>query len=86
VEKPKRGGLRTSVVASAVDSLIEEDFFKEFKNSSQVLDELKRRNIPSKLQSVNNALNRRVPKILERVKGEHGRWVYRKRASKSLSV
>lgn len=80
MEKPKRSGLRTSVVASAVDSLIEEDFFKEFKNSSQVLDELKRRNISSKPQSVINALNHRVPKILDRVKDEHGRWVYRKRA------
>jgi len=55
-------------------------FFDDWKNSSQVLEELKRKTVPvSGIQSVINALKRRVPKKLERIKNERGLWVYRKK-------
>jgi len=78
--KKKRGGPRTSVISPAIDELIEEGFFDDWKNSTQVLEELKRRTVPvSGIKPVINALNRRVPKKLDRIKDKQGRWVYRKK-------
>ena len=78
--KKRKGGPRSSVISSAIDDLIEEGFFDDWKNSSQVLEELKRKTVPvSGIQSVINALKRRVPKKLERIKNERGLWVYRKK-------
>ncbi|MCJ7573554.1 hypothetical protein MUO93_04745 [Candidatus Bathyarchaeota archaeon] len=39
----KRGGLRTSVISPAIDTLIKEGFLNEFKNALQVLGELRRK-------------------------------------------
>ena len=78
--KKKRGGPRTGVISPAIDELIEEGFFDDWKNSTQVLEELKRRTVPvSGIKPVINALNRRVPKKLDRIKDEQERWVYRKK-------
>jgi hypothetical protein len=50
-------------------------------NSSQVLEELRRKTVPvSDIDPVILALNRRVPKKLDRIKGKDERWVYRKKA------
>jgi len=69
--KKKRGGPRTGVRSPAIDGLIKEGFFDDWKNSTQVLEELKRKNVPvSGLQPVITALNRKVPKRLERIKDE----------------
>ena len=78
--KKRRGGPRTGVISPAIDGLIKEGFFDDWKNSTQVLEELKRKTVPvSGLQPVITALNRKVPKKLERIKDEQGRWVYRKK-------
>lgn len=78
--KKKRGELRISVISPAIDGLIKEGFFDDWKNSTQVLEELKRKTVPvSGLSPVITALNRKVPKKLERIKDEQGRWVYRKK-------
>ena len=78
--KKKRGGPRTGVISPAIDELIKEGFFDDWKNSTQVLEELKRRTVPvSGIKPVINALNRRVPKKLDRIKDEQERWVYRKK-------
>jgi len=78
--KKRRGGPRTSVISSAIDDLINKGFFDDFKNSAQVFEELKRRTVPvSSIQTVITALNRRVPKKLDRIQDSEGRWVYRKK-------
>ena len=38
--KKKRGGPRTGVISPAIDELIKEGFFDDWKNSTQVLGEL----------------------------------------------
>jgi len=79
-KEDKRGGVRTSVISPAIDELIKEGFFDDFKNSSEILKELRRKTVPvSSTQPVTMALNRRVPKKLDRIKDERGRWVYRKK-------
>lgn len=81
-KKGKRGGTRTDVVSPAIDELIKEGFLDDFKNSTQVLGELRRKTIPvSGVQPVIMALNRRVPKKLDRTKDKQGKWVYRKKQS-----
>lgn len=78
----KRGGTRTGVIAPGIDKLIEEGFFDNFKNSTEVLGELRRKTVPvSHVTPVIVALNRRVSKKLDRIRDEQGRWVYRKRQS-----
>lgn len=80
-EKPKkkRGGRRTGIISPAIDKLIKEGFFDNFKNSTQVLEELRRKTVPvSGIEPVITALNRKVPKKLDRIKDKEGRWVYRK--------
>ena len=53
---------------------------KVSKKTLRLLEELKRKTVPvSGIQSVINALKRRVPKKLERIKNERGLWVYRKK-------
>jgi len=81
VDKPsKTGGPRTGVIAPAIDRLIKEGFFDDFKSVAQALKELRRKTVPvSGLPPVNMALNRRVPKTLDRIKDKNGRWVYRKK-------
>jgi len=80
-KEDKRGGRRTSVVSPAIDELIKEGFFDDFKNSTEVLEELRRKAVPvSSTVPVNMALGRRVPKKLDRIKDTQGRWVYRKKA------
>lgn len=79
-KEERRGGPRTGVISPAIDKLIEEGFFNDFKNASEVLDELRRKTVPvSGIRPVIGALNRRVPKKLDRIKDEQGRWVYRKK-------
>jgi len=79
-KEEKRGGSRTAVISPAIDELIEEGFLDDFKRDHQVLEELKRKTIPvSGIKPVQNALNRRVPKILDRIKDKKGKWVYRKK-------
>ena len=81
-EKPqKRGGARTGVIAPAIDELVKEGFLTDFKTASQVLEELRRKTVPvSDVARVIMAMNRRVPKTLERIKDNQGRWVYRKKS------
>jgi hypothetical protein len=77
----KRGGARTSVISPAIDELAKDGFLSEFKTVSEVLEELRRKNVPvSDSRPVNLALNRRVPKTLDRIKDNQGRWVYRKKS------
>jgi hypothetical protein len=81
-EKPRRGGPRTGVISPAIDGLIKEGFLNDFKNASLVHEELRRKTVPvSGIKPVSNALNRKVPKILDRIKDEQDRWVYRKKPS-----
>jgi hypothetical protein len=76
----RRGGARSAVVSPAIDELVKEGFLDAFKNVNQVYDELKRKVIPvSSVDTVVNALNRRVPETLDRIKDDQGRWVYRKK-------
>jgi uncharacterized protein YjhX (UPF0386 family) len=78
--KKRRGGPRTGVISQAIDRLIDEGFFDDFKNSTQVFEELKRRTIPvSRIERVITALNRKVPEKLDRIKDSQNRWVYRKK-------
>ena len=81
-QKPeKRGGPRTGVISPAIDELIKEGFLDDFKNATQVLEELRRKTVPvSDVGRVSTALNRRVPKTLDRIKDQQGKWVYRKKA------
>lgn len=79
-KKAKTGGPRTAVIAPAIDKLIEEGFLDDFKKTSQILEELRRKTVPvSHMARVSTALNRRVPAKLDRIKDDQGRWVYRKR-------
>lgn len=79
-KQDKRGGLRSSVVSPAIDELMAESFFKDFKSADQVCAELKRKTVPvTDIKTVNEALKRRVPKTLDRIKGEEGKWVYRRK-------
>lgn len=81
-KEEKRGGVRTAVISPAIDDLIKEGFFDDFKNSTEVLAELRRKTVPvSDVTPVVVALNRRVPKKLDRIKDEQERWVYRKKQS-----
>jgi len=81
-KEEKRGGRRTAVISPSIDKLIEEGFFDDFKNSTQVLEELRRKTVPvSNVMPVTMALNRRIPKKLDRIKDEQGRWVYRRKQS-----
>jgi len=76
----KRGGSRTAVIGPAIDELIKEGFLDDFKNAHHILEELRRKTVPvSGLPPVRNALNRRVPKTLDRIKDKEGKWVYRKK-------
>jgi len=79
-KEKKRGGARTAVISPAIDELIEEGFLDDFKRADHVLDELTRKTVPvSGIEPVILALNRRVPKVLDRVKDKEGKWVYRKK-------
>lgn len=65
----KRGGARTAVISPAIDELIKGGFLDDFNRDRQVLEELERKTIPvSGIKPVRNALNRRVPRILDRIK------------------
>jgi hypothetical protein len=75
-----RGGARSAVVGPAMDELIKEGFFDDFKGLDQVTEELKRKKVPiGSAQTVDAALGRRVPRVLDRIKNEKGNWVYRKK-------
>jgi hypothetical protein len=74
-----RGGSRSAVVGPALDELVAEGFFGDFKTLSEVCEELKRKTVPSNIKTVNSALARRVPKVLDRIKNDQGNWVYRKK-------
>ena len=79
-KKGKRGGLRPPVISPEIDKMIDEGFFDDFRHPNQVFEELRRRNVPiSNIKAVVAALNRRVPKKLDRIKDDKGDWVYRKR-------
>lgn len=75
--KSKRGGIRSSVIAKALDSLIREEWFKTKRTEDSLLQELRNRRIPG----VNNenlkvALNRRVRAgKVESIK-DNGSWVF----------
>jgi hypothetical protein len=78
----KRGGQRPAVISPAIDKMIEDGFLDDFKRVSDVAEELRRLTIPvSGVIPVQVALNRRVPKILDRIKDTEGKWVYRKKTS-----
>jgi DNA-binding PadR family transcriptional regulator len=79
-KEDRRGGSRSSVVSPAIDELMAEGFLKDFKTADQVYAELKRKAVPViDTHTVNEALKRRVPKTLDRIKGEQGKWVYRRK-------
>lgn len=82
-KKTKRGGIRTHVISDAIDVLIKEGFVDDFKRDRQILEELRRKNVPvSDYKPVQNALNRRVPKTLDRIKDNNGKWVYRRKQNR----
>lgn len=73
----KRGGSRSNVISRAIDSLIEEGWFDQFKKIPDVIEELKRRTVPGAYyEAVVGALNRRVPEKLDRIKDTDGKWTY----------
>lgn len=79
----KRGGTRTSVISDAINELIKEGFVDDFKRDRQVMEELRRKNVPvSGYKPVQNALNRRVPKTLDRIKDNERKWVYRRKQNR----
>jgi hypothetical protein len=79
-KEEKRGGTRTAVISPAIDELIGEGFLDDFKGDHEVLEELRRKTVPvSGIKPVQSALNRRVPKTLDRIKDKEGKWVYRKK-------
>jgi len=79
-KEDKRGGARSSVISPAIDKLIEEGRLDEFTKIPDVVEELKRRNVPGASDNaVQAALNRRVPEKLDRVKDTDGKWTYRRR-------
>jgi len=74
------GGARTPVISPAIDKLIEEGFLDDFKPVPEITKELRRRTVPvSGDNRVSTALNRKIPKTLERIEDDQGRWVYRRR-------
>ena len=76
----RRGGARSAVISPEIDKLMEEGFLDAFKNANQVYEELKRKAVPvSGLNAVVEALKRRVPETLDRIKDDKGKWVYRKK-------
>lgn len=76
-KEEKRGGSRSSIVSRAIDKLIEDGWFEEFRKVPAVVEELKRRNVPgASYKTVQNALNRRIPVKLDRVKDTDARWTY----------
>ena len=76
----RRGGARSAVISPAIDELLKDGFLDVFKNANQVFEELKRKTVPvSDVTAVIGALNRRVPKTLDRIKDDQGKWVYRKK-------
>lgn len=82
-KEEKRGGARSSVVSRAIDTLIEEGWFDEFRKVSDVIEELKRRIVPGTYhEAVIGALNRRVPEKLDRVKDTDGKWTYGRKKKK----
>jgi hypothetical protein len=79
-KEERRGGARTGVISPALDELVEEGFLDDFKDSSQILAELRRKTVPvSDARPVVSALTRRVPKKLDRIRDQKGKWVYRKK-------
>jgi len=82
-KEDRRGGLRARVISPAIDELIKEGFFDNFKNISEVFEELRRKTVPvSGTPPIINALNRRVKaKKLDRTRDEQGQWVYGKKQS-----
>lgn len=82
-KEEKRGGARSNVVSRAIDTLIEEGYFDEFRKIPDVIEELKRRTIPGAYyDAVLGALNRRVPEKLDRVKDTDGKWTYGRKKKK----
>lgn len=76
-KEAKRGGARSSVVSRAIDNLIGEEWFDDFRKIPDVIEELKRRTVPGAYYgAVQGALNRRVPEKLDRVKDTDGKWTY----------
>ena len=76
----KGGGSRSAVVAPALNEILNDGFLNDFKSLDQILEELKRRAVPSNLKSVRSAIVRKVPKTVDRVK-DGDTWVYRKKPS-----
>jgi hypothetical protein len=74
-----RGGARSRVVSPEIDKLVSEGFLDNFKTVDEVLAELKRRTVVAGYDSVNAGLTRRVPKTLDRIQNQEGKWVYRKK-------
>lgn len=80
-KRDKRGGPRSAVISPVIDDLLRKGFLDAFKTGEQVFEELKRNNVPVKdVWVAIEALNRRVPKTLDRIKDENGKWLYRKKA------
>jgi len=83
--KGTQGGHRSAVISPAVDELIKDHFLDTFKTGKQISEELKRRTIPvADIDAVNEALKRRVPKTLDRIKDENRKWVYRVKRARLL--
>jgi hypothetical protein len=82
-EKPSgHGGVRSNVVSKEIDKLIEEGWIDKPKKPDDVTAELVRRAVPgAKTKTIEEALKRRVPKKLDRIKDTNGEWTYiRKKA------
>jgi hypothetical protein len=77
-KKPdRRGGTRSNIVSRAIDDLITEGWLDTPKKASDVFAELQRRTVPgAKLNNANEALKRRVPRVLDRIKDTNGKWTY----------
>lgn len=75
----RRGGRRSSVISPAIDKLMEEKWFSEFKKEKDVVKELNRRGVPgANERNIGEALKRRVQAgKLDRIRDKDGRWTYR---------
>lgn len=79
VERPKgkRGGIRSSVIAKALDEVIDEEWFKTKRPEKGILGELQNRRVPGvEKGNLKVALDRRVRAgKLKSIRDQEG-WVY----------
>ena len=78
IEGLKKGKYKKGVTP-AIKEMVNGNFLDEFKPVAEILKELNRNNVTSSENAVRIALNRMVPKILERDQDEKEVWRYRKK-------